>query len=91
MAAPVAPAAPTNVGIVDARITQISDEAADQLRRHVEETSQGGNRFGWFLIGFVAALVAGAISAVVFLAVSDEDDDGNLDLDVPAVEVDVDS
>ena len=26
--------------------------------------------------------------AVVFLAVSDEDDDGNIDLDVPSVEVD---
>lgn len=76
-------------GIVDARVTTISPEAADELRRQVEAGSGGGNRFVWFLIGFVAALAAGAVASVAFLAVSDADDDGDVDLDVPAVELDV--
>lgn len=86
--APVQTVAPG--GVVDARIVTIAPEAAEELRRHVEEASGGGNRFVWFLIGFVAALFAGVVASVAFLAVSDDDDDGNLDLDVPAVEVDVD-
>lgn len=69
----------------------ITPAAAEDLRRHVEEAAGGGNRFVWFLFGFVAALLAGVISAVVFLAVSDEDDDGDLELDVPSVEVDIGS
>ena len=77
-------------GIVDARVTSISPEAADEFRRHVESSSGGGNRFVWFLFGFAAALLAGVVASIVFLAVSDEDDDGGVQLDVPAVEVDVD-
>jgi hypothetical protein len=42
---------------------------------------------GWFLIGFFAALLSIAVAAIVFLAVSDEDDDGNITVDVPAVDV----
>jgi hypothetical protein len=41
-----------------------------------------------FLAGFVTAIVVAAIAFVAFLAVSDSDDDGNIDVDVPAVEVD---
>ncbi len=41
-----------------------------------------------FLLGFVSAIVIGAIALLVFLAVSDSDD-GYIELDVPAVEVDV--
>ena len=45
-------------------------------------------RLGSFLAGFVTALVLAALAIVVFLVVSDSDDDGNIQLDVPAVEVD---
>jgi len=77
-------------GVVDARVTSISPDAADEFRRHVESASGGGNRFTWFLIGFAAALLAGVVASIAFLAVSDEDDDGGVQLDVPAVDVDVD-
>ena len=50
-----------------------------------------GFSFGSFLLGFLAALLAAAIAIGVFLAVSDSDDDGNIELDVPAVDVDVDN
>jgi hypothetical protein len=43
--------------------------------------------FWSFVAGFVFALVAGAVAILVFFAVSDADDDGNLELDVPAVDV----
>jgi len=46
-----------------------------------------GFSFGSFLLGFLAALLAGAIAIAVFLVVSDSDDDGNIELDVPAVDV----
>ncbi len=61
-----------------------------ELRRRLGEDhdDQGSSRFGWFLIGFVAALASIAVAALVFLAVSDRDDDGNINLDVPSVEVD---
>ncbi len=48
---------------------------------------------GWvrpFLAGFLTAVVAGAVAIAVFLVVSDADDDGTLDVEVPAVDVDVD-
>ena len=77
-------------GVVDARMTAITPEAAEELRRHVADASGGGNRFVWFLLGFVAALLAGVIASVAFLAISDEDDDGGVQLDVPAVDVDID-
>jgi hypothetical protein len=44
-----------------------------------------------FLAGFVTAIVIAAIAFVAFLAVSDSDDDGNIDVEVPAVDVDTDS
>ena len=60
-----------------------------ELRRRLDEPADGGggSRFAWFLIGFVAALATIAVAAVVFLAVSDQDDDGRVELDVPAVDV----
>lgn len=48
------------------------------------------SRMKWFLLGFVAALVALVVAAAVFLVVSDDDNDGQLNLDVPTVDVDVD-
>jgi hypothetical protein len=41
-----------------------------------------------FIAGFVTAVIAAAIAFAVFLAVSD--DDGEIQVDVPAVDVDVD-
>lgn len=84
-----APVTVLNAGTVNARVTEVSDEAAEALRRHVVDASGGGNRFVWFVGGFVAALAAGTVAAVLFLAISDRDDDGDLDIDVPAVELDV--
>ncbi len=44
--------------------------------------------FGSFVAGFLAAMVVAALALAVFLVVSDSDDDGNIQVDVPAVEVD---
>lgn len=41
-----------------------------------------------FLAGFVAAVILAAVAFATFLVVSDSDDDGNVDVDVPAVQVD---
>lgn len=60
-------------------------------RVHVQPVTVDDTRklsFTSFLLGFVSAIVAGAIAIVVFFAVSDADDDGNIELDVPAVDVD---
>jgi hypothetical protein len=65
-----------------------SEIAALRQRLNQDPDGQGANRFVWFLIGCAAALLSIVVAAVVFLAVSDEDDDGNIDLDVPSVEVD---
>lgn len=42
-----------------------------------------------FITGFLTAGLLAAIGAIVFLAVADRDDDGNIQLDVPQVDVDV--
>ncbi len=45
--------------------------------------------FGSFVAGFLAAVVVAALALAVFLVVSDSDDDGNLQIDVPSVNVDI--
>ncbi len=72
--------------------TGFTEAEVVELRRRLNEPadSHGSSRFAWFLIGFVAALASIAVAALVFLAISDEDDDGNINLDVPAVDVEVD-
>ena len=41
-----------------------------------------------FVTGFLTAIVLAALALVVFLVVSDSDDDGNIQIEVPAVDVD---
>ena len=41
-----------------------------------------------FLAGFVTAVVLAAVAFAVFLVVSDSDNDGTINVDVPAVQVD---
>jgi hypothetical protein len=43
---------------------------------------------GSFFAGVVTALVLGALALAVFFVISDSDDDGNIDVEVPAVDVD---
>ena len=74
-----------------------SEATPDDTRRTVveerqpltvtEERTMSGRSF---LAGFLTALVLAAIGAIVFLAVSDADDDGEIQVDVPAVDVDLD-
>jgi hypothetical protein len=57
-----------------------------QTTGETENTSSGRS----FVFGFLAAVVIGLIGAVAFLMISDRDDDGNIEIDVPAVDVDID-
>lgn len=68
---------------------QFTESEVAALRRRLDEdpSDSGGNRFAWFLIGFFAALLSITVAALVFLAVSDRDDDGNINLDVPSIDV----
>ncbi len=52
------------------------------------ETATRSFSLGSFVAGFVAAIVVAAIGLGVFLVVSDADDDGDIQVDVPAVDVD---
>ena len=54
-----------------------------------DASEPGGTRFVWFMAGVAAAVAAAGIAAIAFLAISGADDDGSIELDVPAVEVDV--
>ena len=71
----------------DARRTVVEERVPVQPVAVTEERKMSGRSF---LAGFLTALVLAAIAAIVFLAVSDSDDDGEIRLDVPAVDVDVD-
>jgi hypothetical protein len=43
---------------------------------------------GSFFAGVVTALILGAVALAVFFVISDSDDDGNIQVEVPAVDVD---
>lgn len=68
----------------------LSEAEVVRLRTLLDEGSfdDGASRFTWFIIGFLTAFAALIVAAGVFLAVSDDDDDGQVDLDVPTVDVD---
>lgn len=71
-------------------------EVADSDRRiiiekHVHtQVQEPKSSIPAFIAGFLTAGLVAAVGAIAFLAVSDRDDDGNLQLDVPQVELDVD-
>jgi hypothetical protein len=73
------------------------DDADDRVRRviiekHVHtQVQEPKSSIPAFIAGFLFAALAAAIGAIVFLAVSDRDDDGNIQFDVPSVGVDVDA
>lgn len=71
----------------DARRTVVEEHVPVQPVVVTEERKLSGRSF---LAGFVTAVVLAVIAAVVFLAVSDSDDDGEIRLEVPTVDVDVD-
>jgi hypothetical protein len=58
------------------------------VERTVEREPVKSGWFRPFLAGFVTAVVAAAIALGVFLVVSDSDDDGTIDVEVPEVDVD---
>ena len=45
------------------------------------------SRFPAFVAGFVTAVLVAAAAFAAFLIVSDSDDDGTINVDVPAVQV----
>jgi len=53
------------------------------------ETSHTG-RIRPFLAGVAVTTLAFAVGIIAFLAISNADDDGQIELDVPAVDVDID-
>lgn len=79
--------APSAAPVAVQTAPQFTDGEVAELRRRLND-NHGSSRLGWFLIGFAAAIASIAVAALVFLAVSDADDDGNINLDVPSVEVD---
>lgn len=68
----------------------LSETEVIRLRTMLNDGSfdDGTSRFKWFIIGFLTAFAAIVVAAGVFLAVSDDDDDGQVNLDVPTVDVD---
>jgi hypothetical protein len=67
------------------------DQPVERVERPVEaRVEERTMSVSSFIIGFVTAVVLGAIGLVIFLAVSDADDDGEIQLDVPAVDVEID-
>lgn len=65
-------------------------ETASQPAVVVQSTEPDSRSFsfGSFLTGFLTAVVLAAVALAVFLVVSDSDDDGNIQIEVPAVDVD---
>ncbi len=74
----------------------LSDESDSTPRRIIVEkhvhtqVQEPKSSVPAFITGFLAAGLLAAVAAIVFLAVSDRDDNGNIQLDVPTVDVDVD-
>lgn len=68
----------------------LSDAEVARLRTmlHDDAFDNGSSRVKWFLLGFLAALVSLVVAAAVFLVVSDDDNDGRINVEVPTVDVD---
>ena len=75
-----APAAATPTPVVTAAQPPVIMQSHDSDTRSFQ--------FGSFLGGFLTAIALAAVTLVVFLVVSDSDDDGNIQVEVPAVDVD---
>lgn len=82
--------------MADAIPTEYDVDADEGVRRviiekHVHtQVQEPKSSVPAFIAGFLFAALAAAVGAIVFLAVSDRDDDGNINLDVPGVNVDID-
>ncbi len=61
------------------------------IERLVPVDSDRRRWVGPFFAGVITTAIAFAVGIGVFLLVSDADDDGNIDLDVPAVDINVDN
>ena len=75
----------------DTTVHRTVDDRAAVVEReiHHHEPTRSGT-FKGFVLGFLTALVLAVMAAVIFLALSDDDDDGQVELDVPTVDIDVD-
>lgn len=74
----------------DPTVTHVTTEPAAPVPPVVVQPAEPTKSFhvGSFVLGLVTALVLAAVALAVFLVVSDSDDDGNIQVDVPAVDVD---
>jgi len=68
---------------------RLSDAEVARVRTLLNDGTldDGASRFKWFMLGFLAALLALVVAAGAFLVVSDADDDGQVDVNVPEVDV----
>ena len=79
---------PTTVTQDDATAPVATASAPPTVVAQPTEQATRTIHFKSFVAGFLVAMVVAALALVVFLVVSDSDDDGNIQVDVPAVDVD---
>jgi hypothetical protein len=72
-------------------IDEVDDQEAggDGLRRNREET-ETRRRGSGFVRGVVTGIVVTVFAIVAYLVVTDDDEDGQLDIDVPNIDVGAD-
>ncbi len=76
----------------DKPVARVEREDGDPItveRQDAVRPVERPSRVAPFVAGVLSTLAALAIGLTVFLVVSDSDDDGNIDLNVPSVDVDV--
>lgn len=79
---------PTTVTQDDATAPVATASVPPTVMAQPNEQATRTIHFKSFVAGFLVAMVVAALALVVFLVVSDSDDDGNIQVDVPAVDVD---